>query len=339
MRSFTPLVYQVYSFNQYCLLFIREGDGLFQIDFKNYGYSSGKAIFLSPGQYFQLLSGHFRIEVLDFPANSVQQVVNSRLLFKHLVSVGYVKVNDFEQLETKQSSVVLLSNAINRWVEQNPFSATMSEVELLFDLKDVVDVKFREPITLKDIAGFLNEAPNRIQSLSKEKLCYTVLQLKQKKILLEAQRKVVFTDMSTKEIAYELGFKDAAYFNKFFKLHTNMAPHEFRCVYEVHGRDSFITDVLTLIDKYYKEKHMLSFYANELCMTPRSFSKKVKQRIGVGMHELISKKIIHESQKMLLQGFSTTTIAYELGFKESNHFSSFFKKHVGITPMHYRASN
>jgi AraC family transcriptional activator of pobA len=50
----------------------------------------------------------------------------------------------------------------------------------------------------------------------------------QERIMLEAKRLLLYTDKSSKEIAYELGFEDAAYFSNFFKKNANLSPSEFR---------------------------------------------------------------------------------------------------------------
>lgn len=344
MRTFVPQPNKVYVFDSYSLLVIERGEGLFQVDFKNYNYTHGKAIFLAPQQYFQLLAGSFQIKVYEFPTDSVRHVADSRVLFKHLVSLGYISINDTKQLAISSlrqdnASPVLLNNAVQEWIHQNPFAAQRHEVQLLFDLKDIVDEKYREPISLNSVSEMLQEKPEQINKLTKEKLAHTVYKLKQRKLLLEAQRKVMFTDLSSKEIAYELGFKDAAYFNRFFKQQTCVAPSEFRSAYEVEDRDSFLQELYSLINEHYKEQHLSKFYADKLCLAPRSLARKVKQKLGVSIHDLIKDKLLSASELLLLQGCSVTDIAYELGFQEPNHFSTFFKKNVGCTPILYRLSN
>lgn len=344
MRNFVPQPNRVYIFESYSLLVIEHGEGLFQVDFKNYNYTHGKAIFLAPKQYFQLLAGSFKIKVYEFPTDSVRNVADSRVLFKHLVSVGYISINDPKQLavsslQQDNASPVLLNNAVQEWIHQNPFAAQRHEVKLLFDLKDIVDEKYREPISLNSVSKMLQEKPAQINMLTKEKLAHTVYKLKQRKLLLEAQRKVMFTDLSAKEIAYELGFKDAAYFNRFFKQHTRSVPSEFRRAYEVEERDSFLQELYSLISEHYKEQHLTKFYADKLCLTQRSLSRKVKQKLGVGVHDLIKDKLLSTSKLLLLQGCPITDIAYELGFQEPNHFSTFFKKNTGCTPMLFRMYN
>jgi AraC family transcriptional regulator, transcriptional activator of pobA len=49
-----------------------------------------------------------------------------------------------------------------------------------------------------------------------------------KMLILEAKISLRNTLLSVAEIAYELNFKDVAYFNRFFKLHTGVTPTTFR---------------------------------------------------------------------------------------------------------------
>ena len=50
----------------------------------------------------------------------------------------------------------------------------------------------------------------------------------QNRILLAAKRMLLFSEFNTKEIAYELGFKEPANFSTFFKKHTKMSPSAFK---------------------------------------------------------------------------------------------------------------
>jgi len=47
-------------------------------------------------------------------------------------------------------------------------------------------------------------------------------------LILEAKRMLLHSDDSIKEIAFQLGFEDASYFNKFFKRLTLQTPLQYR---------------------------------------------------------------------------------------------------------------
>jgi AraC family transcriptional activator of pobA len=50
----------------------------------------------------------------------------------------------------------------------------------------------------------------------------------QQRLALEARRRLVYAAGSVSSIAGELGFKDAAYFSRFFRRHSGVGPADFR---------------------------------------------------------------------------------------------------------------
>jgi AraC-like DNA-binding protein len=335
----------MYVFKKHTVLMIESGHGIFQVDFKNYHFGSGKSIFLSPGQYLQLLSGSFDMLMYEFEEKDVRHIENSRFLFKHLISLGHIDVKQTEEVFTSQlrnidiceTNTPLLSGAIKDWLKLNPFNTTGHNINLLFDLKEIVDENYMEPLSLVDVSKQLKEKPYHISSLTKEKLNHTVNKLTADKLLLEAKRKIVFTDLSTKQVAYETGFNDPDYFNRFFKKQTSFTPLEFRKKYEFDERDTFVNDLLSLIDANFKEEHFAEFYASQLAVTPQTLSKKISQKLATTFTHLMAEKILQEAKQLLQQKMPVNIIAFNLGFKEANHFSAFFKNLTRKTPTQYLA--
>jgi AraC family transcriptional regulator, transcriptional activator of pobA len=56
----------------------------------------------------------------------------------------------------------------------------------------------------------------------------TAFDLIQQRVALEARRKLMYSTNSVCAIAIELGFKDAAYFCRFFRRHCGASPNDFR---------------------------------------------------------------------------------------------------------------
>ena len=52
------------------------------------------------------------------------------------------------------------------------------------------------------------------------------------RIILEAKRLLAHSDLNVKEIAYDLGYDDPAYFNRLFAKVSEIAPAEFRKQYK-----------------------------------------------------------------------------------------------------------
>jgi AraC family 4-hydroxyphenylacetate 3-monooxygenase operon regulatory protein len=67
----------------------------------------------------------------------------------------------------------------------------------------------------------LNDVCRRIADLPSKRL---VLE----RVMQEAKRLLLFTRGSANEICFQLGFKDPAYFSRFFQRYAQMTPGEYR---------------------------------------------------------------------------------------------------------------
>lgn len=285
------------------------------------------------------------MNIYRFPENEVSQAKNSRYLFKHLVSLGHIDLSkpsgfhleELKYMRAMDGNTSLLIRAIDQWITQNPFQASDREIVLLFDLKEIVDKNYKEPIQVNEVSEALNQNAYFIKSLARRKLDSTIHKLKTRKLLLEAQREVAFTDRNTKQISYDLGFNHPTYFNRFFKLHTQKTPNEFREQYHIEHRDSFLEELMALIEKHFRERHNVSFYADRLHLSPKSLTRKVKNKSGKSVGMLIRKRLVDEAKLLFHQGYPVYDVAYTLGFQEPNHFSAFFKLYTGKSPSEYLA--
>jgi AraC-like DNA-binding protein len=346
MRTeFTPEINKLYVFDRNCLLFIRSGSGIFEVDFKRYEFDENKVIFLSPGQYFRLLSGEFSIVQFEFTDESVSNAKRSRFLFRHLISLSHInldlkRTSHLKQLTRlnldEEGSSNLLHHAIEDWIILNPFKATQEEVDLLFDVEEIIGKHFTEPFALADVSRQLQEKPSRVQNVVRDKLRLTLTTMARKKKLLEAERKLAFTDLSVKEVACDLGFRDSDYFFKFFKKHTGQTPLSFKELFNFNGNDSFVEDISGLIETNFREPFKMAFYAGELAMSERTLSRKLHERFGTSLIDLLHKRKLKEARQLISNGVSVADAAFELGFKETSHFSVFYKRYTGASPSQQR---
>ncbi|MNI30823.1 Virulence regulon transcriptional activator VirF [compost metagenome] len=67
----------------------------------------------------------------------------------------------------------------------------------------------------------LNDVCRRIADLPSKRLIM-------ERLIQEAKRLLLFTGGSANEICYQLGFKDPAYFSRFFQRHVQLTPGEYR---------------------------------------------------------------------------------------------------------------
>lgn len=83
--------------------------------------------------------------------------------------------------------------------------------------------------------------------------------------------------------------------------------------------------------------HSPSYYATVLSIHPNHLNSVVKSITGKTALNHIHNHIIKLAKSELIQtSLSVKEIAYNLHFELPNNFSSFFKKHTGVTPLTYR---
>ena len=92
-----------------------------------------------------------------------------------------------------------------------------------------------------------------------------------------------------------------------------------------------------LVEANFREKHKVLDYADLLNKSPKTLSNLFAKYNNKTPLQVINDRIILEAKKLLLLSEkSSKEIAYSLGFIEASHFSKFFKKHVGMSPIHYK---
>lgn len=92
-----------------------------------------------------------------------------------------------------------------------------------------------------------------------------------------------------------------------------------------------------LVEKHFKEKHLVTDYAALLFKSPKTISNIFKRAGYATPLAVINERIILEAKRLLLFSDKTAEqIAYELGYNESGHFSKFFKSHCGLPPVAFR---
>jgi AraC-like DNA-binding protein len=80
-------------------------------------------------------------------------------------------------------------------------------------------------------------------------------------------------------------------------------------------------------------------YADQLYLTPKYFSKVIKDNSGASASEWIDNYVILEA-KALLKSTNMTIlqISDELNFPSQSFFGKYFKRVVGVSPKEYRES-
>lgn len=110
----------------------------------------------------------------------------------------------------------------------NPQNLEENKFDLVRQFNLMVENHYRTEHEVQFYAAKLNKSPKTISNFFALYGHKTPLQIIQERVTLEAKRLFYYTDKTSKEIAYDLGFDDAAHFSRFFKNQTKQSPTEFK---------------------------------------------------------------------------------------------------------------
>jgi AraC family transcriptional activator of pobA len=94
--------------------------------------------------------------------------------------------------------------------------------------RTLLDERCRRRIPVSAYAQELGVTAGQLTRLCREVLGMSTLDAINARVVHEAQRELVYSSLSIKQVAAELGFDDEAYFGRFFKKQTGLRPGEFR---------------------------------------------------------------------------------------------------------------
>lgn len=92
----------------------------------------------------------------------------------------------------------------------------------------LVDTWFKEKKQVQEYADMLNKSPKTLANLLSTYQQPSAIRVIHNRIQAEAQRLLLYTSKSSKEIAISLGFEDQATFSRFFKNATGLSATEYR---------------------------------------------------------------------------------------------------------------
>ena len=123
----------------------------------------------------------------------------------------------------------ILFSCINRMMQTRETTLQLSnDARIVKALQQLIHQHFKEQKSAGEYAALLNLSSGYLSEIVKKQTGKSPSQLIAGRVILEAQRLLVHTTDSVKEIAYLLNFNEASYFYRFFKKYTGQTPEHFR---------------------------------------------------------------------------------------------------------------
>jgi AraC family transcriptional regulator, transcriptional activator of pobA len=109
-----------------------------------------------------------------------------------------------------------------------PESYSGTDLSRLRRFRQLVENRYAQHWPIQRFARELGLSETSLNRLCRRLTGGTGFDLLQQRLALEARRRLIYAADSVSGIASALGFKDSAYFSRFFRRHSGVSPHEFR---------------------------------------------------------------------------------------------------------------
>lgn len=251
---------QSHVHNFYELVWFREGTGIHTVDFCDYPVEAGTLFFVAPGQvhnfdeHYEGQTGYVikictdlmsetcggELDYLRFNVFNADTVPYHRIdaaAAERLESIvaQLSEENNRRQAighkEYLQALVKMLIINIERACEGCDAEATQRSSmahETFIAFRSLIDKHYRTLHSVKEYASLLSMSPKTLTNHVSQCSPHSPLELINARLILEAKRRLRYSTMMVKEIAFDLGFDDPSYFVKFFKRQTGQLPADFR---------------------------------------------------------------------------------------------------------------
>jgi AraC-like DNA-binding protein len=260
-----PFKSPVLRANYFSLILTKNGSGIYSLDDNTFPFGSKTIYFTNPGHVKSYeLNESKEAYIITFTEKFLIENVHSEIfgefpfLLAEIVPPKKMSDNDFKRFEILYEqifnefqnkskyknrvignliSVLLLKIKEKFWLDYNPIEEGNRNSQIVKSFKQLLESEFKKIIEngqnesklqVQYFAEKLSLHPNYLNSVIKSKTGRTVNDWISNRTLSIAKSLLLSTSLSSKEIAYRLGFSESTHFSRFFKNQTQLSPNSFR---------------------------------------------------------------------------------------------------------------
>ena len=148
-----------------------------------------------------------------------------------LMKAEYDRAFEFRKDDGLRFLLQFLLVRIARLQQQNAYELSTVDVadyRLFRIFVTSLEKQFAEQHSVQYYAEAVNSSVGKLSELAKQVLGKSAKEVILDRILLEAKRLLLFSDLSVKEISFAVGFDNPHHFSRAFKNRTDTSPSEFR---------------------------------------------------------------------------------------------------------------
>ena len=173
-----------------------------------------------------LFYGNAQLPFLRLNEEEQRKFENLRGVFEEEFEVDDVIKGDMLQMLVKRLIIKATRLAKEQYLDHKIDTNNKLDVIRQFNL--LVEMHFRTQHQVQFYAAEMNKSPKTLSNLFLLYNHKSPSEVILDRLILEAKRLFYYTDKSSKEIGFELGFKDAGHFSRFFKNSTGLSPSGFK---------------------------------------------------------------------------------------------------------------
>lgn len=239
----------------FCLFLFQKGSGIHTIDFREYDVAAGSLFFMSPTQVhswklsddadgfvvffnpqFYLLQ-HSQTRLAEFPffyPTAVPYLLLEGDAKQSIAAIFVQMFGEYTGHEPAKSSIlnsylnILLLKIASLYSQARLVSGSSHVQHQIRQLEVLIETHYHSHQSVQDYANSMHLSVKQLYSICQTALRKSPSQLLHERLLLEAQRLLVHTDLSISQIAAELNYLDNSYFTRFFKKEAGLTPEQFR---------------------------------------------------------------------------------------------------------------
>ena len=237
----------------YFIVLIESGSITYNLDLQEITLTDGHLLFAMPNQvfipppkianlkYFKVLFDENTLALLPQkfpflvnPLNSQTIIFDNatrervRKVFEILNQILHIDEHPTDTEITLAYLNSLLAELNSAYFKKTtPINILNTNLSKFIEFKLMVETHLTEQPSVNAIAEKLALTTNSLYRIVKEYSGVSPKDFFTNRLMIEAQRKLLYSPLSVKELAYELGFNDPDYFSRFFKKCTGKSVSEF----------------------------------------------------------------------------------------------------------------
>jgi AraC family transcriptional regulator, transcriptional activator of pobA len=265
-QSFSTPIQEARYFSELYIIFLKEEHcGEMKYGRAHYDYGDGTLLFISPGQVFGFQGQGKILQPTGWALVFHPDLIRGTHLGRHIKDYSFFSYNaaealhlsdrergivlecfnkikfELEQSIDKHSKTLIVSNIelfLNycvRFYDRQFITRDHVHKDVLVRFEDLLDSYFgsSKPQTLGlpsvgFCAGELHLSANYFGDLVKKETGKSPQEYIHAKVISIAKEKVLDTQKSISQVAYEIGFKHPPHFTRLFKQHVGQSPNEYR---------------------------------------------------------------------------------------------------------------